>query len=296
MMNAHVLRKKAIPYLFISPFFIGFAIFGAFPLGWALYLSLFNETGLLQQPTFVGLGNYAQLLSDDRFWHSLANTTLYALGSIFVILPIALVLALVIDAPQIRFKQFFRLGFFFPAITSAVVVAIMFGLIFEPSSGLLNAFLRVLRLPPQGWLTDPRWVIPSIILVGVWNYAGINTLYFTAGLQNIPRELYEAARIDGASVAQVVRYVTLPLLRPVLLFTVVLAIIGSYNLFGLPYVLLGNGAGPNDSGLFMTVYLYLTSFQDVRFGYASAIGFAIAIIIMALSLVQLRIFGAFEEA
>ena len=295
-MNARLLRKRATPYLFISPFFIGFAIFGAFPLGWALYLSLFDATGLLQAPTFVGLGNYAALLADGRFWHALANTTLYGLGSIFVILPIALLLALMIDAPQVRFKQLFRLGFFFPAITSSVVIAIMFGIVFDPGSGALNTLLRAVHLSPQGWLVDPHWVIPSLIVMGIWSFAGINTLYFSAGLQHISRELYEAARIDGATTWQVVRHVTLPLLRPTVLFTVVLAIIGSYNLFAQPYVLLSGGGGPNDSGLFMTVYLYLTSFQDLHFGYASAIGFAIAVIIMALSLMQLRLFGAFEEA
>lgn len=293
-MNARVM-KKATPYLFISPFFIGFALFGAFPLLWALYLSLFRETGLLQAPTFIGLGNYGQLLTDSRFWHSLANTTLYALGSIFVILPIGLLLALAIDAPQVRFKQIFRVGVFLPSLTSAVVIGIMFGFIFEPGSGLLNSLLHVAHLPSQGWLIDPSWVIPSLILVGVWNFAGINTLYFTAGLQNIARELYEAARIDGATLRQLIVYVTLPLLRPTLLFTVTLAIIGSYNLFGLPFILLGGGTGPNDSGLFMTVYLYLTSFQVFQLGYGAAIGFAIAVIVMALSLLQFRVFGAFEE-
>lgn len=295
-MPGHLFWKRATPYLFIAPFFIGFAVFGAFPLAWALYLSLFKQTGLLQPPTFTGLGNYTELLSDGRFLHALVNTTLYGLGSVFVILPIALLLALAIDAPMTRVKQLFRLGFFFPAITSTVVIAIMFGIIFEPTAGLLNGLLHVVHLPPQGWLIDPHWVIPSIILMGLWNFAGINTLYFSAGLQNIPRELFEAARMDGATTTRIVRHVTLPLLRPVLLFTVVLAIIGSYNLFGQPYLLVGQGGGPNDSGLFMTVYLYVTSFQDVRFGYASAMGFAIAIIIMGLSLVQMRVFGAFEES
>jgi ABC-type sugar transport system permease subunit len=294
-MSARLL-KPATPYLFISPFFIGFAVFSAFPLGWALYLSLFHQTGLLQAPIWVGLGNYQRLLSDDRFWHSLTNTTFYALGSICIILPIALVLALIIDSPRIRFKQFFRLGLFLPSLTSSVVVAIMFGLIFDSDSGLLNAFLRSLHLPSQGWLVDENWVIPSIILVGLWGYTGINTLYFTAGLQNIPRELVEAALIDGSSRRQAMLYVTLPLLRPTVLLTVVLAIIGSYNLFGLPYILLSGGTGPNDSGLFMTVYLYQTSFQSFEFGYAAAMGFAMAIIIMVLSLVQLRMFGAFREA
>jgi arabinooligosaccharide transport system permease protein len=290
------LVKRATPYLFISPFFIGFAVFGAFPLGWALFLSLFHQTGLLQAPTWVGLGNYQQLLSDTRFWHSLWNTTLYAIGSIFIILPFALLLALIIDSPLLRFKQFFRLGLFLPSLTSSVVIGIMFGFIFEPSSGLLNALLRDVHLPAVGWLVDSAWVIPSIILVGLWNYAGINTLYFSAGLQNIPRELLDAALIDGASRRQALFYVTLPLLRPTLLLTVILAIIGSYNLFGLPYILLAGGTGPSDAGLFMTVYLYQTSFQNFEFGYAAAIGFAMAIIIMVLSLVQLRLFGAFEEA
>jgi arabinosaccharide transport system permease protein len=293
-MNARV-TKTATPYLFIAPFFVGFALFGAFPLAWALYLSLFHEIGLLQPPTFVGLGNYAQLLADSRFWHSLANTTIYALGSILVILPLALLLALVIDTPRVRVKQFFRIGVFLPSLTSAVVIGIMFGFIFEPSGGLLDTLLRAVHLPAQGWLIDPAWVIPSLILVGAWNFAGVNMLYFTAGLQNIAHELYEAARIDGATPPQVIVYITLPLLRPTLLFTVTLAIIGSYNLFGLPYILLGGGTGPNDSGLFMTVYLYLTSFQNFQLGYGAAIGFAIAVIVMALSLLQFRVFGAFEE-
>jgi ABC-type sugar transport system permease subunit len=202
---------------------------------------------------------------------------------------------LAIDAPQVRVKQLFRMGIFLPSLTSSVVIGIMFSFIFDPSAGLLNTLLHTIHLPAQGWLVDPAWVIPSLVLVGVWNFAGTNTLYFTAGLQNIARELYEAARIDGASLGQLIWHVTLPLLRPTLLFTVTLAIIGSYNLFGLPYILLGGGTGPNDSGLFMTVYLYLTSFQNFQFGYGAAIGFAIALIVMVLALLQLRVFGAFEE-
>lgn len=295
-MRTQSLRKRALPYLFISPFFVGYAIFGAFPLGWALYLSLFNRTGLLQPPQFIGIGNYKELLGDSRFLHSLLNTTIYGLGSILVILPVALLLALIIEARQVRFKQLFRLGLFFPAITSAVVISIVFRSILDPGTGILNDALQAVHLPPQGWFSDPNWIRPCFILVGVWSFTGINTLYFSAGLQNISPELFEAARIDGATTRDIVRYVTLPLLRPVLLFTVVLAIIGSYNLFAQPYILIGAGGGPNDAGLFMTVYLYLTSFQNVRFGYAAAMGFTMALIILVLSVVQLRLFGAFEEA
>jgi ABC-type sugar transport system permease subunit len=294
-MVGYRLRKRATPYLFISPFFVGYAVFGAFPLGWALVLSLHAQTGLLEPPVFVGLRNYLLLFGDSRFLHAITNTFGLALGAVLLVLPLALALAVLVDSPRCRFKQTFRLGYYFPAITSSVVVAIMFLVVFDPDSGLLNTALRALHLPAVGWLIDPAWVIPSVILVTIWGGLGINALYFSAGLQNIPGELREAAHMDGASGWQTIRYITLPLLRPVLLFTSVLAVIGAFNQFGLPYLLLNQTPGPGDAGLFVTTYLYFTSFQDAQFGYAAAIGFAVAVIIAVLTLLQLRFFGVFEE-
>ena len=288
-------RRKTIPYLFISPFFIGFLIFWAYPVARALWLSFFQQTGIGVPPIFAGFGNYIQLWSDERFLKALFNTSYYAAGSVFIIVPLALLLAIVLSL-GLRFRHFFRLFFFVPVITSSVVVAIMFVLIFDHRYGLLNNMvLAPLGLPRLKWFLDPRLVMPSIIIIGIWKWTGINALYFIAGLQNIPRELGEAATIDGANGWQSFRYITLPLLRPVLLFVVVLAIIGSYNLFAEPYLLAGQGGGPSDSGLFMTVYLYMTGFRFLKFGYASAIGYTMVVIVLVLSLIQLKALGAFRE-
>jgi len=296
-MNWGKFQRKVAPYVFISPFFIGYAVFSAYPVLHAFYLSFFKQTGIGTRKAFIALGNYGKLFQDDRFLHSVLVTTYYAAGSVFVIVPLALLLALVLSAKFLKLKGFFRLLFFVPLLTSSVVVAIIFSLVFNERYGLLNNWLLApLGLSPVRWLLDPRWVMPSIIFVGIWRWTGINSLYFLAGLQGIPDELKEAAVIDGASRWQVFRHITLPLLRPVTLFVVVLAIIGSYNLFGEPYVLLGQETGPSDSGLFMTIYLYLTGFRFLNFGYAAAIAYAMMVIILVWSLLQLRLFGVFREA
>lgn len=289
-------RRRLVPYLFISPFFIGYAIFFLYPVVWAFYLSLYQQTGIGSTPRFVGLDNYVKLLSDDLFVKALGNTTYYALGSIFLIVPAALGLGLVLYIRELRWREFFRLLFFSPNITSGVVVAIIFGLVFNHEYGLLNNYLlKPLGLTPVRWLQEPVYIMPAIILLGLWRYTGINALYFMAGLQNISPEVKEAAIIDGASRWQAFRFVTLPLLRPVMIFVMTFAIIGSYNLFGEPAVLVGAEGGPSNAGLFMTMYLYLTGFRFLKFGYAAAIGYGLALIILVLTLIQLRILGVFRE-
>jgi ABC-type sugar transport system permease subunit len=289
-------QRRIAPYLFISPFFIGYAFFFLYPVAWAFYLSFFKQTGIGSTPQWVGLGNYIKLLSDERFLKAVVNTTYYAAGSLFLILPAALLLGLAFNMRRLPFGSFFRLFYFTPNITSGVVVAIIFRLVFDLEYGLINNWLlKPLGLPPLRWMMEPWLIMPAIIIVGLWRYTGINALYFLAGLQNIPQEVTEAAQIDGASRWQVFRYVTLPLLRPVLLFTVVIAIIGSYNMFGEPFLLVGAEGGVRNAGLFMTMYLYLTGFRYMKFGYASAIGYALTLIILVLSLIQLRLLGAFRE-
>jgi len=289
-------QRRLAPYLFISPFFIGYAVFFLYPVAYAFYLSFFKQVGIGSQPSFVGLGNYIKLLHDAKFVKSVFNTTYYAAGSVFVIIPAALALGLAFNTPRLPLREFFRLFFFTPLITSGVVVAIIFGLVFNQPYGLINNYiLEPLGLPKLGWLLDPKLVMPSIILLGLWRYTGVNALYFLAGLQNIPPEIQEAAAIDGANRWQVFRYITLPMLRPTLLFVIIIAIIGSYNLFAEPYLLTGAEGGPNNAGLFMTMYLYLNGFRYLKFGYTAAIGYALTIIILVLSLVQLRLLGAFRE-
>ena len=290
------LQRRLAPYLFISPFFIGYAIFFLYPVVWALYLSFFQQIGIGGDSRWIGLMNYVKLLTDDRFIKALFNTTYYAAGSLLIILPAALLLGLVFNMQKLPGRGFFRLFFFTPNITSGVVVAIIFGLVFDLNYGLINNWLlKPLGLPAQRWMQDAALIMPAIIMVGLWRYTGINALYFLAGLQNIPVELNEAAQIDGATRWQVFRFVTLPLLRPVLLFVVIIAIIGSYNLFGEPFLLAGAEGGTRNAGLFMTMYLYLNGFRYMKFGYASAIGYALTVVILILSVLQLRLFGAFRE-
>ena len=289
-------QRRITPYLFISPFFVGYAIFFLYPVVRAVYLSLFQQIGIGSEPEFVGFQNYLDLFTDSTFHKALWNTTYYAAGSIFIITPIALGLALVLFTRNLRGREFFRLLFFSPNITAGVVVGIIFTLVFSAEYGLFNnSILKPLGLPPIRWLQDPQWIMPAIIIVGIWRYTGINALYFMSGLQNIPEEVREAASIDGANRWQVFRFVTLPLLRPILVFVLTFAIIGSYNLFAEPSILVGAQGGPNNAGLFMTMYLYLTGFRFMKFSYAAALGVTLAVIILTLTLIQLRLLGVFRE-
>ena len=217
-------------------------------------------------------------------------------GVILIIVPLALLLALILHNPSLRFREFFRLFYFTPNITAGVVVGIIFGLVFEEQYGLINNLLLApLGIEPIRWLREAVWVMPAIIILGVWKFTGINALYFMVGLQNIPPELKEAARVDGATRWQVFRHVTLPMLRPVLAFVLTFAIIGSYNLFAEPVTLVGEVGGPNNAGLTMTMYLYNRGFRELKMGYASAIGYTLAIIIVMLTVIQLFLIRAFRE-
>jgi arabinosaccharide transport system permease protein len=292
----HRWQRKLIPYFFISPFFIGYAIFFLFPVLWSLRLSLYQQNGLNAQAKFVGLGNYAQLLKDPLFVKSLSNTTTYALGSIFIIVPLALLLALILSRPGLRMREMFRLFFFTPNITSGVVVGILFTLVFNEQYGLINnLILKPVGAEPIRWLRDPAWVMWAIIILGIWRFTGLNALYFMVGLQNIPPEVREAALVDGANRWQAFRFITLPLLRPVLAFVLSFAIIGSYNLFTEPLILTGLDGGPRNSGLTMTMYLYSNGFRQLKLGYAATIAYALAIIIVVLTVIQLFLVRATQQ-
>ena len=288
---------KIVPYIFISPFFILFAIFLLYPVIDSLYLSFHKQQGI-STPEFVGLQNYANLAVDPRFKQSVLNTTGYALGSVFLLSPLAFILAIVINSrlvPWLNIKSFYRLSFFVPLLTSAVVASLMFGILYDFKSGLINNYLvswfgEEARV---GWLRDPDVVLFSIILLLIWKFTGLNSLYFLAGLQNVPRELEEAAAIDGASWWTTLTKITVPLMKPVILFVVVTAINGSYQIFAEPYLL--TQGGPRDRTLSMVQYLYNTGFSYFNLGYAAAIGYTLVVIIVILAIVNLRLFGAFRE-
>lgn len=283
------------PYLFLLPFFVVYGIFLLYPVVDAFRLSFFEQTGI-STPTFVGLENYRDLFTDERYLKALLNTTLYALASVFILSPLALLVALAVRSfvvPSANLQSFYRVAFFLPNITSFVVIALMFLLVFDVDFGLLNAALEAVGLPGFNWLRSERLALPSIVLVAIWTFLGINSLYFLAGLQNIPDELNEAAALDGAGRGQIFWGVTLPLLRPTILFVLVQATIFSFQIFEIPFLL--TQGGPSDASLTLAIYLYEVGFRQFEQGYAAAIGYSLALISIVLAGVQLLLFRAFGD-
>ncbi|MCX7016800.1 MAG: sugar ABC transporter permease [Candidatus Sumerlaeota bacterium] len=286
---------KLAPYLFVSPFFLLFAVFSAYPILLSIHMSLYDSIGF-NAKFYVGWENYSDLLKDPLFWKSILNTVYYAAGIFLIEIPLALGIALLLNNKLLKGRSFFRLAFFSPVLIAGVFIAIIFNLIYSQDHGLLNYLLsaRVPRWilsqfgvtnPELAWLRDSRLVMPAIIMAGVWRSSGYTMVYFLAGLQAVREELYEAAAIDGANAWERFVHVTLPGLRPILLFVCVIGMIGAFQLFDIPYVLLG-GPGPNDSGLTVVMYLYRTGFASLRLGYAAAIGWVLFAFVFCLSAVQ----------
>jgi ABC-type sugar transport system permease subunit len=288
--------SRTAPYLFLTPFFLSFLIFGAYPIIRSLVLSLYITSGPEAQH-FVGLNNYLFLLKDPDFWTAFRNTATFALGSVVLQLPLSLGLAILLNRPEIRGRNVFRFIFFSPNLMGLVFSALLFMLILAPKFGLLNAALHALFGLPSTtrWLSTPGLVMPALIMVALWLYTGFNMVYFLAALQSVDAELYEAATIDGAGRWSQFWHVTLPGIKPVLIFVVVLSTIGSFQLFELAFLLLGNGSGPDQAGLTIVMYLYPNGFLGGDLGYASAIGWTLAAMVLMLSLIQLRLTGVGRE-
>ncbi len=282
-MNTVVGRNRWTPLLFLAPFIITFLVFTAYPLVQSVNLSMHQTYGP-KTSTFVGTGNFTQLFGDALFWKALGNTFLFALGSVLLQLPLSLGLALLLDRPGIKGRLLFRLIYFSPSLAGIVFVALLFGPIFEKNTGLLNVWLNSwigfdLEFP---WME--RHVMTGLIVAGMWMYVGFNMVYFLAALQNVDRSIEEAALVDGAGPWQRFRHVTIPAIRPVAGFVILLSVIGSFQLFELPFVLLNNTAGPDNRGLTIVMYLYQTGFEIGDLGYASAIGWSLAILLMILAI------------
>lgn len=286
-----------VPYAFFAPFLLLTAVFTLYPLVNAGILAFYQTNGPASR-AFVGFDNFHYVLTDPVFYKALKNTSTYALFSVFLQLPLSLGLALLLNADQSRAKGFFRLVLFSPNLVGQIFVGILFGVLFTPRYGLINQVVQALvgwGLNEQ-WLGNPDLVMPAIVLTGMWMWVGFNMVYFLAALQSVDRSLIEAARIDGANPLQVFWNVTLPGIRHVVVFVVVTCIIGSYQLFELPLALLpaSEGHGPDNSGLTVILYLYDQGFTAGDLGLGSAVGWVVAVVIFALSLIQIRIAGAAE--
>jgi len=266
-------------WLFLTPYLLSTVVFLLWPLAISFDLS-FKQTFGPGHAEWIGWDNFRFLLSDPLFWKAATNTAIYAACSVCIQLPLSLCLALLLNRPRLWAKGFLRLVFFSPSLVGLVFVGVLFSMLFEKRTGLLN---RLLVVFVPGFNIDFAWlesyVMVSLVLASLWLYVGFNMVYFLAALQNVPNELVEAAMLDGASAWQRFRHVVLPEILPVASFVVLLSLIGSFQLFELPFILL-NGAGPDNQGLTIVMYLYSTGFVTGDLGYASAIGWVLSLVLM----------------
>jgi len=236
--------------------------------------------------SFIGFENYINLMKDPLFWRALLNT-LYAL---VVAMPLTVIFSLsfaaLINREGTYLKNFFKVSFYLPSITNTVAIAIVWAWMLNPDYGLINWFLSLFGIRGPNWLGDPAWAMPSVIMLVVWKAVGYNIILFTAGLQNIPDYLYEAAELDGATRFQQFLYVTIPSLRPTIFFVTVMTVIGYLQLFEEPYML--TAGGPLNSTLSIVLYLYRQGFRFFKLGYASSIAFVLFLMIFALTFIQMR--------
>jgi ABC-type sugar transport system permease subunit len=288
------LQQKLAPYIFISPFVILFAVFGAYPILKSLSLSLYATNGP-KDAIFVGLANYQFLMGDPDFLTAVRNTAIYAFFSVFLQLPIALGLAMLLSSKWVAGREFWRLAFFSPNLLGQVFVGVLFAILYQPQFGLVNRGLNWMSRGAVAldtkWLNDPDLVMPALVATSIWMYAGFNMVYFLAALQSVDKDLYEAAEVDGANAWQQFLNVTVPGIKPVITFVVVTATLGSFQLFELPYILLGNGPGPKQAGLTIVMYLYDRGFVTGDLGYASAVGWTLALGVLIISMIQVRLTG-----
>lgn len=289
-------QRYYAPYLFISPFLILFFVFGLYPLVKSLLLAFYITNGPKSQ-VFVGLANFRFLLQDKDFHIAVKNTLIFACCSVFLQLPLSLGLALLLNSSFVKARNFFRLAFFSPNLVGQVFVAVLFSVIFIPQFGLLNRVLHAILgiALDTKWLANPRLVMPALVLTSLWMYVGFNMVYFLAALQNVDRDLYDAAQVDGAGMFRRFWHITLPGIWPVAVFVIVLSTIGSFQLFELPFVMLGNTGGPENAGLTIVMYLYNNGFITGDLGYASAIGWTLALGVLIISLIQLRFTGTWKR-
>ncbi|MFW6303271.1 MAG: carbohydrate ABC transporter permease [Candidatus Sumerlaeota bacterium] len=292
-------RYRYAPYFFLLPFFLITAVFFIYPLIQAVPLAFYQTNGPLSR-AWVGLDNFIFILTDEVFHKAVFNTCFYAFFSVFLQLPLALCLALLLNSRKDKLKGFFRLLLFSPNLVGQVFVGVIFSVIFIPRFGLFNRFLHALIGwgLEEHWLDQPELVMPAIVLTALWLYTGFNMIYFLAGLQSVDQDLIDAARIDGANAWQVFWNVTFPAIKPVATFVVVISTIGSFQSFELPYSLLrnyGEGFGPQNSGMTIVGYLYDTAFNSGDLGTGAAVGWILALIIFSISVVQIRLSGTLRR-
>jgi len=284
-----LLDARLAPYVFLLPFMAVFVVFRVWPLVTAVEMS-FQDVKGLQGNDWVGLENYQAIFENPRFMVALSNTFVYTIMTLIILIPIPLALAALLDRGRTYKPLAWRVSMFIPALASLVVASFIFRVILS-ENGLMNEALSALGLPTQPWLTSASLAIPSLLIIATWRWVGVNMLYFNSGLVNISRELYEAAAIDGAKATQMFRHITVPLMRPTIIFVLIISVIGGFQLFVEPFLLWSSGNSPQGGGLSMGLLIYRTAFTSAKFGDAAAMGVVLAVIIFVVSLIVFRLAG-----
>jgi len=281
-------RRAIVAYAFLLPVIIYFSVFFFYPIALELWASLRNGLPLVGESQFVGLDNYQQIFQDKRVLHSFKVTLIYSVGSTIITAVIGLILALILNQ-KIRGRVIIRSIIFFPYMISVVIIALLWGNILDPYVGILNSFLYAIGLDGQYWLTDINAALPAVISLVVWQNMGYAMVIYLAGLQNIPEQYYEAARIDGASSLHLFRYITLPLLAPTTLFITVIGMIGNLQAIAPAYLI--TRGGPADATNLFAYHVFNVAFDELRIGYASALAFMMFAVIFVLTMIQFKIAG-----
>lgn len=283
--NRAVRRRLLTGLAFVSPWLIGFSVFQLYPILASLYYSL-CDFSVLEPAEFIGLGNYIELAGDEVFRKAVLNTFFYAAIALPLGILLALAIAMLLNT-GVGGMTVYRTVYFLPSLIPTVAMAILWLWIFNGEHGILNYVLSLVGVSGPGWLSSPQWSKPALILLSLWGVGNAMVIYL-AGLQDVPTHLYEAADLDGAHWWHKVRHVTLPMLSPVILFNLIIAIIGTFQFFAVPFIM-APGGQPARSAYFLAVNLYDSAFAYLRMGYASAMAWVLFLVVFALTLLALRV-------
>lgn len=277
-------KETLTAMVFIAPWILGFLIFTLYPICSSLYYSM-TDYNVLNKPTFVGLDNYINLLKDKVYLTSLLNTLYMILIGGTITILVSLIVSIILDNKKLRGTSTFRVVFFMPTLIPTVIACVLWIWVLQPSTGIVNKLLGYIGITGPGWIASPMWAKPAMVLMMIWACGNI-IIVNMAGLQDIPASLYESASIDGANYFQKIKSITIPMLRPVILYNVVTLIIGVFQWFAEPLII--TEGGPNNSTLFYSLYLYQNAFQFFKMGYASAMAWIMLIIALALIMVLFK--------
>ncbi len=276
------LQQSFAPYALVAPYLLHFMVIVGFPVVFSLVLTM-HRWNMLAPMRWMGVSNFVTLFTDPLFWKALANTIRFLLIHVPLQVGIAVVLAEILNRP-LKARAFFRAAFFMPVVISGVVVTILWKQLYASENGLFNELLLSLGLGRVEWLTDPRIAMPAIAIMATWKNVGLYVILLLAGLQSIPRQVYEAATIDGAGPVRQFFYITIPMLNPVLMTIIILSTINGFSLFIEPYVM--TGGGPVNSTLSMNLYMYKQAFDFYKMGYAATLGFVLAGLVFVVVALQ----------